>query len=367
MACNQPLVRVEFPHIKYLNKNGEISHKAQIYSQSQYEKEYEKIHDFNDGVYDIKTQLIPCGKCIGCRLDYSRQWANRGYLEAKMHDHNWFITLTYNDEHLPMKDFVQYENKIYPRQENWTGTLVMRDLQLFWKKLRKRVDKVRYLACGEYGGITGRPHYHAILFGSEFETDTFYNARYNNNNLYWQNKIIEECWDKGFSYIGEANWNTIAYVARYVTKKQYGEYADEEYAKKGREKEFITCSRNPGIANEYYNLYADEIYKSDKILFHNTNGNFYDKPPRYFDKLRERYDKNALDEVKDHRKSFAEARAQRKDRTTSLRRKQQMEIEERSKEERTRQLKRDMVVKQRTPNETTGYHAQRRSGNPKKA
>lgn len=367
MACLRPLVRVVHENTKKLYKNGKIAPVASIISQFEYQREYEKIKSFSDGMIEHKVSLIPCGQCIGCRLDYSREWANRCAMEAKLHEHNWFLTLTYNDEHLPMKDFAEANGKIYPRRDDWAGTLEKSDLQKFFKRLRKRGISVRYLACGEYGGQGARPHYHAILFGSEFDSDTFYNARYVNNNLYWQNKVIESCWQLGYSYIGEANWNTMAYVARYVVKKQRGQYAADYYAERGQEPEFLVSSRRPAIGQEYYNLHADEIYRDDKILLHNTSGNFYAKPPRYFDKLRCKYDDHAIDDLKEARKVFGEQRQAVKDTASSVRRKQQMEIEERSLTEKSRQLKRDMVVKARDATSTTGYHAQPRSGNPRQA
>ena len=101
----------------------------------------------------IREKLeVPCGQCIGCRLERSRQWAVRCIHEAQLHKDNCFITLTYNDEHLPSPP-----------------SLSVRDFQLFMKRLRKRFGKgIRFFHCGEYGEKYGRPHYHACLFGFDF-------------------------------------------------------------------------------------------------------------------------------------------------------------------------------------------------------
>ena len=104
---------------------------------------------------------LPCGQCIGCRLERSRQWAVRCMYEASLHTCNSFLTLTYDDDHI--------------RWSPVTGeqTLYKRDLQLFMKRLRKHLEplKVRFFACGEYGDNTYRPHYHVILFGYDFRSD----------------------------------------------------------------------------------------------------------------------------------------------------------------------------------------------------
>ena len=106
---------------------------------------------------------LPCGQCIGCRIDYSRQWANRCLLELKYHDSAWFCTFTYDDDHVP--------RTYYPDPETGEAipalTLQKRDFQLLMKRIRKKFenDKIRFFMSGEYGSQTFRPHYHAILFG----------------------------------------------------------------------------------------------------------------------------------------------------------------------------------------------------------
>ena len=105
---------------------------------------------------DNGYMFVPCGQCIACRINHAKEWATRIYGESRMHDENIFLTLTYDDEHLPKDNSVHKD-----------------EVQRFMKRLRKAVypDKVRYFLCGEYGGQFGRPHYHVILFGlSGFDT-----------------------------------------------------------------------------------------------------------------------------------------------------------------------------------------------------
>lgn len=355
MPCYKPLIRSEYRNQLYLNKNGKISRRAHVYSLRDFEEHlnirgYENVHDYPEE--NIRRQLIPCGQCIGCRLEYSRQWANRGYLESLLHDENWFITLTYNDEKIYIPDFMKTsEGKIYYNDGSWKGCLRPRDLQLFFKRLRTKIGKFSYMACGEYGSEGERPHYHAILFGAHFEPDTMYNAKIINHEFYYQNRIIEECWTEeqgrgktgeslGFSNISNATWNNIAYTARYITKKINGIYSEDQYCSKGQIKEFLRTSRKPAIGKEYFNLHQDEIYEKDEIIISNKNGVQKTRPPRYFDKLYEEKDIDDMDWLKRKRQLTAKEKQKVKDRTTSLTRKEQLEVEERSKKPQVNALKR---------------------------
>src|ERR1041384_105602 len=93
-------------------------------------------------------QVLPCGQCRGCRAAYHREWSARCVHEACMHEVNSFVTLTYDDEHLPVG-----------------GSLDLEAVPVLIRALRKRGKKVRYFYCGEYGERSGRPHYHALLVG----------------------------------------------------------------------------------------------------------------------------------------------------------------------------------------------------------
>lgn len=103
---------------------------------------------------------LPCGQCIGCRLERSRQWAIRLMKELKLHDRSSFLTLTYTDAALP-------------KTRSGVPTLVLEDVQLFLKRLRFHFapSRLRFFQCGEYGEQTLRPHHHMILFGEDFCKD----------------------------------------------------------------------------------------------------------------------------------------------------------------------------------------------------
>lgn len=230
-------------------------------------------------------QLIPCGHCIGCRLEYSRQWAIRCQLESKVHpDNKWFVTLTYDDEHLP-SDY----------------SLNRLDLHRFIDNLRHNYSCIRYFACGEYGETFGRPHYHLIMWNLPLNDLEFARKSKNGLNLY-QSPWLNEKWSRGQVLVGEVNWETSAYVARYVTKK----HTKEQNEELNRENEFVVMSRKPGIGAEYYEKYKDKIYKNDSIIVLTSKSNpSVVKPPKYFDRLYKLQNESKLEKLKAVREKSA--------------------------------------------------------------
>lgn len=224
--------------------------------------------------YDDQTVTINCGQCIGCRLERSRQWAVRCVHEAAVHEKNCFITLTYDEAHLP-KD----------------NSLDLRDFQLFMKRLRKKYkQKIRFFHCGEYGENFGRPHYHACLFNFDFDDKILF-KNIKGNNLYLSEEL-SKLWPFGFSTIGDVTFESAAYVARYITKKVTGEKAFEHYNKidyetgellQERKPEYITMSRRPGIGKPWLDKFMKDVYPSDFIVM---NGKKL-KPPRFYDNKHE--------------------------------------------------------------------------------
>lgn len=152
---------------------------------------------------------IRCGQCMECRLAYSREWAIRITHEQQMHDRSCFLTLTYDDAHLP-----RY------------GQLLKRDLQLFFKRLRDRVGPFRYVACGEYGELRRRPHFHAAIFGLDFADDRIdYGEGIRGDKIY-VSATLASIWAQsvfplGHS-IGSLTFESAAYISRYITKRVSG-------------------------------------------------------------------------------------------------------------------------------------------------
>lgn len=268
---------------------------------------------------------VPCGQCINCRLEYSRQWAMRCVHESQMHQENCFITLTYNDENLPTN-----------------GSLQKKDFQNFLKRLREEIrseqPKLRYFMCGEYGTQCkvckqneddcrnytrhkyvedlGRPHYHALLFGYDFSTDRE-PWRQEGDTIMYRSPILEKVWPYGHTEIGELTWESAAYVARYIVKKQNGEDADDHYNTIDsysnepvlRQREYCSMSRGGassrnragGIGAAWYYKYGDTDLEGDNIHLRGKRM----RPPRYYDKLEERHNPDRWEQVKEKRSESA--------------------------------------------------------------
>ena len=171
------------------------------------------VFDVKSG-YKDRPVTVKCGQCIGCRLEYSRQWAIRCLHESTLYDQNNFLTLTYNDENLPQDQ-----------------SLVKHHFQDFMKRYRKHVypKKIRFFMCGEYGENFSRPHYHAIIFDHDFHDKELFKTE-QDSKLYIS-PTLQKLWNKGFSTIGAVNFNTAAYVSRYIIKKQTGKDSESHYNK----------------------------------------------------------------------------------------------------------------------------------------
>lgn len=184
------------------------------------------------------------------------------------HENNSFITLTFDDEKL--KDPLQ------------NVTLIKKDFQLFMKRLRKNTkNKIRYFHCGEYGEKFSRPHHHAILFGYDFE-DKVEDEPSKKGLKQWVSNTLDKAWqNQGRAVIGEANFETSAYVARYCLKKLNGVGAEDYY--NGRQPEYTTMSRRPGIGATYFDKYKEETYRDDYIILRDKKV----RPPKFYDRLLE--------------------------------------------------------------------------------
>ncbi|UPW41960.1 replication initiator protein [Dipodfec virus RodF1_56] len=224
---------------------------------------------------------LPCRKCVGCRLSKSREWANRVVMEQLYHNDSWFLTLTYDDEHL---------RPAYPVDEA-TGeilsvhaTLVKKDLQDFLKRLRFNSGQaIRYFAAGEYGSQTYRPHYHLLIFGLYLDDLEVIRKNFAGQQ-YYVSDLIEKCWPFGFHILGKVTWQSAAYVARYTMKKASNGYDKNYYTVAGIEPEFQTMSLKPAIGRRFYDEHP-EIFDYDYFSVSTPQGGRKVYPPEYFKKL----------------------------------------------------------------------------------
>lgn len=233
---------------------------------------------------------LPCGQCVGCRLEHSRQWAMRCVHENQLHPVSSFVTLTYDDACLPPGN-----------------SLSRRDTQLFLKRLRNGRGRFRYYGCGEYGEKTNRPHYHIILFGINFDDKKFYSENKRGDKLF-SSKELEGYWPLGHCRIGEVTFDSAAYCARYVMKKIKGDLAESHYVTVDQygevheiSPEFPMMSRRPGIGRAWFDRYGRDAYRHDSVIMRGMEV----PPPRYYDGLYEVLDSARLTDLKKKRRRKA--------------------------------------------------------------
>lgn len=230
-----------------LSKNSKISFSVPVFRKL---RGYDEI-------------FIPCGRCPGCLYERTRAWSIRCMHESQLHRDNSFVTITYDDVHLPSN-----------------GSLVFRHLQLFFKRLRKSGARFRYFACGEYGDKLARPHYHICFFGFSFPDRVYWSHRKGSD--VFRSKLLERCWRYGLSEVADFSPACAAYVAGYCQKKLLGSFRlmkEVHYGK--RIPEFTTMSRRPGIGREWLRKFQSDIYPHDKVVVGNTLQN----PPRFYDSI----------------------------------------------------------------------------------
>lgn len=229
-------------------------------------------------------------------------WAIRCVHEAKDHDQNCFITLTYNSENLPR-----------------TNSLVKKHFQDFMKRFRKTIEpqKIKFYMCGEYGDLEKRPHYHACIFGYDLPDKELWSVR--DDIPLYTSDLLSDIWGKGFVTIGDVTFESAAYVARYIMKKVNGDLAekiDEKTGLKHYERchldtgeiievipEYTTMSRggrkqgSHGIGYSWFNRYRSDVYPNDSVVI---NGH-ENRPPRYYDNLFEIQNPDEMERIKEKR------------------------------------------------------------------
>jgi hypothetical protein len=271
--------------------------------------------------YSLRT---PCGGCRFCRVRKSIEWGLRCEHEMQMHDHSCFITLTYANEFMPRVGSTD------------VGNLVKDDFKRFIKRFRERISeptspffhpefskllplderkRLRYYYGGEYGEKnTVRPHFHAIIFGYDFN-DKYWPMKRPRGQVIYRSKFLEELWPNGHSSVGTATFHSACYVARYCMKKVTGKLAHEHYqvidSVTGevfqRTPEFNDMSRDRGIGKDWFDKFAaSDVYVQDEII---TRAGRRYKPPRYYDSKYEELYPEHMECIKDARREAAKSQA----------------------------------------------------------
>lgn len=206
----------------------------------------------------IKGRAFGCGQCLPCLFNRRRIWTHRLILEAHQHEQNAFLTLTYDNEHMPKL------GSAYGKFSE-LGTLIPKHLQDFLKRFRKAIEpsKIRFYACGEYGDATERPHYHAIIFG--FTTCLHGRTRrvLNTQRADWrrccpQCQLVGNVWGLGDVDLGTVEVDSCQYVAGYVVKKMT---RTDDARLNGRWPEFSRMSNRPGIGADALHEVASELMR----------------------------------------------------------------------------------------------------------
>jgi hypothetical protein len=277
---------------------------------------------------------IPCGQCIGCRLQYSATWADRMMMELEDHKCAWFVTLTYEDSQLPVKDVVNEETGEVAK----VATLKKSDLQKFFKRLRRRGQKIRYYASGEYGDNSYRPHYHAIMYGLELPDMKMWRTS-KLGSRYYVSEWLNNVWSHGYCIIGEVSWETCAYVGRYVTKKAIGKKVKKHHLY-GVDNEFASMSLKPGIGAGFYDRYGKELFEHNQIVL---KGGRKAPIPKYFMGKLEVDDPKLHEVISEKRREVMELLEEVKDSRTDLSRVERLRVAERTKLQQVKALVRNKV------------------------
>lgn len=246
-----------------------------------------------DAINSTSPLEVPCNNCIGCKLEYSRQWSIRMMHEARLYSANCFLTLTYDDQHVPR-----------------SYGLDLRTVQLFFKKFRKALTprfkhrrlehsahirrytqhhtvKIRYFACGEYGDLNGRPHYHAIVFNYDPPDKVFHSHSPSGEQIF-TSALLTRLWGKGFATTQDVTRKSCAYVARYVTKKlktgdsfgadRYWRVSPIDGALHQVAPEFSVKSNRPGLGDGFVRRFKSDFYPSGFLIIDGVR----QAPPKFY-------------------------------------------------------------------------------------
>lgn len=248
-----------------------------------------------DFVECLKYINVPCGKCEECLKSRARGWAFRILKEAEQYENNYFITFTYDDEHLPVKPIFNMQTGEF---KTYASTLIKSEISDFNKKLKTYLKRkgfksdFRFYGIGEYGDNTHRAHYHVIYFNLDLPNDLqFY--KYDNGNIYFTSEFLNSIWNRGFVVVGALDIGSACYVARYCDKKQQRSDAEKFIISSYEiQPEFSVMSRRPGIGSYYLDKIEDNIKNGVYTL--SCRGNDFSIPIYYSKKLKEIMDPNDL-------------------------------------------------------------------------
>lgn len=281
--------------------------------------------------FDNAFSPQPCGKCPACLIQKRKDMSVRLTHERSMSEDCCFITLTYDDEHLPKTDCASWSDGSRPIL--WRGddfgiaTLLPADVQKFMKRLRRHLEyvpkkktevrdhvesgKIRYFAVGEYGGKTKRPHYHILIFG--WKPSDLKVHQWKKGYTIYRSAQIEKLWTYGFSTIGDVNAGVAKYCARYVTKK-YARLESKCVEENWACPEFTLQSvRNGGMGSLWLEKYANNL-KSGFVTIRSGEDRISKcSVPRYYYNRLRKVNRPLWLELRDERINFVKSHVRKYD------------------------------------------------------
>lgn len=292
MSCYHPLSAYELTGVRTENGKALI-----VFNASEISGPYNEV-------------TLPCGKCIGCRLDKSRDWALRCVHEQQTMEEDGydscFITCTYDEDHydvsLCKEDFPAFIKRLRSFNERMVWSDTKRE---YIARTTQKKSPIRYFQCGEYGEKKQRRHHHAAIFGFDFPDKDLYEVNRETGENYYRSEALEKLWQNGRCIIGQLSWESAAYIARYTTKKVDGRLADSHYQAPHLHTgeilpilpEFVTMSRRPGIGEQWYQRYSGDLHGKDYVT---VNGRKF-QGAKYYDKKLDGTDPEKLKSLKQQR------------------------------------------------------------------
>jgi len=253
-----------------------------------------------------ETIMLPCKKCLACRLTYAREWATRCVHEASKYTDNSFLTLTFDNEHLPADQCLDPQIHV-----------------AFMDKLRDYVGerKIRYYMSGEYGEQNGRCHLHYLCFNWT-PPDPIFLRKTKTGHPVYQSETLARLWGRGFVTIGNVSFQSAGYVARYVVKKSKSDTSEqervwwnpntEEYQIRTPEFNRMSCgTRKDGLGGIGKSWITDPQNLADTLRDDNVIINGQTMPvPAYYNQILEVANPERYAEIKLARKAHALAHAE---------------------------------------------------------
>lgn len=267
--------------------------------------------------------LIQCGKCIGCKLNKSREWATRITLETKENPkNNWFLTLTYNNEHLPLN------KKGEPTLKNEELTNFIKNIRQHWNRKYNETN-IKYISASEYGTKYKRPHYHIILMNINIRDIKEIGTPSKLGHKHYWSFTIDKIWNKGLIDIGKVTFESAGYVTRYTLKKQKPNKQDltnivekvltkkekwekiKQLEQKFLSKEWEKIRMSNGIGKKNFDKNKTLWYNNDHITIPTAKGVKNVKIPKYFDKLMEKENPELMNIIKQKRTTNAKNKTEK--------------------------------------------------------